>query len=172
MPFQSLENLAKPRIGQAMSLGRGHIDLATLVIEFHYQEKGSTGDIWTTVEHGYVLTEGTHFNLNAREGQITLLPHAFWDSESTWRAGDRIELLLYKGQVKHPQRISAEFEYYTPEPVQVVEDLGKFGTAGRKVLAKRGAAPPAVMDLETPSVEAQARLGYDVPEFAEEIAGV
>lgn len=164
MPFQSLNNLAKPRIGQAMSLSRGHIDPATLAVEFHYQEKVDTGGVWATVEHGYVLTEGTHFSLNVRDGTITLLPHAFWQSESTWRAGDRVEPLLYKGSVKHPQRISAEFEYYAPESVQVIEKLDKFG-AGRKVLAKRGVAAPTVLDLDSPSVEAQTRLGYAVPEF-------
>jgi hypothetical protein len=152
-----------------MSLGRGHIDPATLVLTFHYQEKQENGGIWSTVDLEQVLIEGTHFSLNARDGQFTLLPHAFWDSESAWRAGDRPnDPLLYKGQVKHPQRISAEFEYYAPEPVQVVDSLDKFG-AGQKVLARRGGSAPSVIDLGAFSAAAQARLGYNVPEFIEEI---
>jgi hypothetical protein len=168
MPFQSLENLAKPRIGQAMSLGRGHIDPATLVLTFHYQENQQNGGTWSTVDLEQELTEGTHYSLNARDGQITLLPHAFWQSESTWRAGDRVEPLLYKGRVKHPQRIDAAFEYYEPEPVTMLKDLTPLGASGRKALVNRAGAA-ILLDLDTPSSEAQARLGYSVPQFAEAI---
>lgn len=166
MPFQSVESLNKPRIDQAMSLGCGHIDSAMLVLTFRYQEKQESGGIWSTVALEQKLTEGVHFSINARDGQIMLLPYAFWDSESTWRAGDRVEPLLYKGRVKHPQRISASFEYYVPEPVLVIDKLDKFG-AGQKALARRGDAAPVVIDLDAPNVEAQTRLGYSVPEFLE-----
>ena len=171
MPFQSLENPAKPRIGQAMSLGRGHIDPATGQVELHYQEKVDTGWTWATVEHGYVLTEGTHYDLNSRDGQITLLPHAFWDSESTWTPGDRVEPLLYKGAVKHPQRISATFEYFKPEPVEVLKDMTAFGAPSQTKLVKRNNAAE-VLDLDTPDAEAQERLGYAVPQYSEEVTGV
>jgi len=166
MPFQSLDSLNKPRIGQAMSLGRGHIDPdpTKFTFTFHYQARQESGGVWFTVDLEQELTEGVHYSLNVRDGTITLLPHAFWDSESTWRAGDRIEPLLYKDRVKHPQYISGSFEYYEPESVEVVETLDEFG-AGRNVLAKRGGSVPSVIDLDTPSAEAQARLGYHVPEF-------
>ena len=171
MPFQSLESLNKPRIAQAMSLGRGHIDPATIDLMFHYQEKQENGGVWSTVALEQELTEGIHYSLNARGGQITLLPHTFWDSESTWRAGDRPDdPLLYKGWVKHPQRISAQFEYFAPESVELLKDMTQFGAGGRSALVKHNGSAK-ILDLNAPSAEAQARLGYSVPEYAEQVEG-
>jgi len=167
MPFQSLDTLNKPRIGQAMCLGRGHIDPATLALTFHYQEKQESGGVWFAVDLEQVLTEGAHYSLNARDGQITLLPHGFWDSESTWRQGDREEPLLYKNVVKHPQRISVSFEYFAPESVKVHRRMDRLG-AGNKALARRQSAQSAeVIDFGLIDTEAQQRLGYDVPAFVE-----
>ena len=138
-----------------------------MILTFHYQELVQNGT-WATVPREQVLVEGIHFSLNARNGQITLLPHAFWDSESTWRAGDRTEPLLYKGQVKHPQRISSGFEYYAPESVEVVAQLDGLGAPGRSVITKINDVA-VIMDLEEVDTEAQTRLGYSVPKYMEAV---
>lgn len=170
MPFQSIDTLNKPRIGQAMSLGRGHIDPATLTLTFHYQEKQESGGVWSTVDLEQALTEGVHFSLNARDGQITLLPHAFWDSESTWRAGDRTEPLLYKDQVKHPQYISGGFEYYEPESVRVLQDMSQFGALGRQAVVDRSGVS-VMINLDMSDTDATNRLGYSVLRFTEGVDG-
>lgn len=100
----------KPRIGQGMALGKAHVSNVTAV--FHYQEVGQP-------DHEVVLIEGTHYSLDAATGRITLLPHALWDTLGYWRAGDREEPLLYKGQVKSPQDVSVTFDYWEPVAVSI-----------------------------------------------------
>jgi hypothetical protein len=147
MPFQQLNSSIKPRVGRAVSLGRGHIDPATLTLTLHYQEQVESSGVWSRVEREKVLVAGEHFGLNARDGTITLLDHPFWQEESTWRAGGeygRMGPLLYKGQVKHPQYVRAEFEYYVPKSVK----------------------PGAKVNWDKKNREAKRRLGYAVPEYS------
>jgi len=114
--IHSLETTIKPRLDQACSLSRGHVD--NLVAAFHYQELIG-GQV---VEREQALTEAVHFSLDAPTGRITLLTDPFWDTLGTWRAGDREETLLYKGQVKAPQVIAASFDYYAPAEVTITTD--------------------------------------------------
>lgn len=119
--IHSTKTAVKPRVGQPCSLGRGHVDDATLVLTFHYQELVQNGT-WQVEPQQQVLVEGVHFGLDAPAGTITLLDHPFWQTQGRWRAADRVEALLYKGQVKHPQRIAAGFDYYASAQVTVLAD--------------------------------------------------
>ena len=114
--IHAIETTIQPRIGQAISLSRGHVDNLTLT--FHYQEL-IAGQV---VEREQKLTEAVHFSLDAPTGRVTLLSHALWDTMGTWRAGDRSEPLLYKGQVKAPQYIAAAFDYYAPGETVITTD--------------------------------------------------
>jgi len=94
-----------PRLGQPCALGRGHVD--NVVSTFHYHELVN-GQV---VERQQELVEGAHFILDAPTGRITLLEHGLWDTLGTWRAGDRIEPLLYKGRMRAPDRLVVTFEH-------------------------------------------------------------
>jgi len=98
----------KPRIGQPMSIGHSPVSNAMLV--FYYQEL-IYDEVWETVNRQTPLVEGTHYELDAFLGQVTLLEHSFWDTVGRWRIADREEPLLYKGSVTYPQYIEAVFEF-------------------------------------------------------------
>lgn len=98
----------KPRLGREMALGCSLV--SNVIATFYYQEVGQP-------EHQDVLVENTHYSLADRTGQIELLPHALWDTMGYWRAGDREETLLYKGQVKAPQRVEVSFDFFDPVDV-------------------------------------------------------
>jgi hypothetical protein len=121
MPFVNYEGIAAPKIGQAMSLGRSHIDPATPMLTFIYYEYVQNG-VWVHEERQQVLVENTHFSLDAPRGVITLLAHAFWYTLGLWRAADNQEELLYKGHVKAPQRVEFTFDYYKPADVGITTD--------------------------------------------------
>ena len=111
-----------PRVDQPYSLGAGHVDPSSLVAVFHYTELVQVGQLWHPQSRQQTLVVGTHFTGNPAQGAITLLDDSFWQTMGLWRAGDREEPLLYKGQVKAPQYIAASFEYYAPAQVTVQAD--------------------------------------------------
>lgn len=142
MPFEIHASFTQARIGRPISLGRDHIDPAVIVLTFVYQELVKQEGLWVIQEKQQVLERDTHYKMDRRRGVIMLIDHPFWQQEGRWRAADRVEPLLYKGEVKHPQRIDFDYEYYTPQEVEAEE----------------------VTDEIDP--EAKERLGYDLPKFA------
>ena len=121
------ETIIQPRIDQPCSLGVGHVDASSLTAVFHYEEQVQGNQPQPRQQE---LVAGAHFTGNAAQGTITLLDDPFWQTDGLWRAADREEPLLYKGQVKAPQYIWASFDYYAPAQVMV--------TADKKVLAGDG----------------------------------
>jgi hypothetical protein len=93
-----------------------------LALIFHYQELVNVGGTWQSQPGQQALAEDTHFSLDAAAGTVALLDHPFWSTPGLWRAADREESLLYKGQVKAPQYIAASFEHYAPAAVTVKAD--------------------------------------------------
>lgn len=89
----------KPRIGQPMSIG--HSPVSNVMLTFYYQELvyGKVANRQTP------LAEGTHYELDAFYGRITLLDHSLWGTIGHWRVADREEPLLYKRSVTYPQYI-------------------------------------------------------------------
>jgi len=135
--MRSVNTVIKPRLGDAMSLGVSWVDAATLVLTFHYQELVEQVGIWQTVERQQVLVEGQHYSIDEAKGQITLLVDPFWQQEGYWRSApyerhgeiiDQPESLLYKGSVKYPQYIEADFDYWHPS--SVIISLDKTQIAG------------------------------------------
>lgn len=105
-----------PRVGRPMSLSVGHIDPDALTLTFHYREKVLEEGVWHTVEREAELVRGEHYKVDRARGIFKLIDHPLWHREGAWRAGDRVEELLYKGRVKHPQYVEATFDYDAPEP--------------------------------------------------------
>jgi hypothetical protein len=126
--IHSVETMVKPRMGEACGLGRGHVDPPTLTLIFHYEELVNIGGTWQAQPRQQVLALGTHFTGNAAAGTLMLLEHPLWETQGRWRAADREEPLLYKGQVKAPQYIAASFEHYAPAAVTIKTD--KSGIVG------------------------------------------
>ena len=119
------EATVKPRVGQPCSLSVGHVDPSSLTAVFHYEELVQVGQLWQPQPRQQALVAGAHFTGSAAKGTITLLGHPFWQILGLWRAADREEPLLYKGQVKAPQRIEVSFNYYAPAQVTVTADKAK-----------------------------------------------
>jgi hypothetical protein len=161
MPFDIYQSFTSARTGRPMSLHRSHIDPALVTLTFHYSELVLDGDVWIVQEHQHVLEEAVHYSLNARDGQIALLDHPFWQQEGLWRAADRIEPLLYKGQIQHPQRIEFSYEYYTPMPVTLPAKVQTKGT----VKIFREAGQLRMVDFAEIDQEASQRLGYNVLKY-------
>jgi len=159
--FEQYQSFTSAGIGVPMSLHRSHLDSAFITLTFHYSELVLEGDGWVAKEWAQALVQGTHYSLNARDGQITLLDHPFWQQEGHWRAADRIEPLLYKGQVKHPQRIEFSYEYYTPTPITLPAKVQTKGT----VKIFREAGQLRMVDFEEIDQEASQRLGYNVLKY-------
>ena len=155
-------SFAKPRIGKPMGLQRGHIDHATLTLTFIYYELVHDGAIWENVERQQVLVLNQHYRIDKRKGIVELLDDPFWHTLGLWRAGDREEELLYKGRVKHPQRIDFAYEHYTPEPVNVLGDASEL-TGLTPVRKADGTL--ADVDMDSKNTEANTRLGYELPEY-------
>lgn len=141
MPFTRYGSFTKARIDRPISLGRVHLDPAVIILTFVYQELVERGDVWIVEERQEILERDVHYRLDGRRAVIMLIDHPFWQQEGTWRAGDRVEPLLYKGQVKHPQRIDFDYEHHAPEAV-----------------------PEAELTDEI-DLEARQRLGYDVKKY-------
>jgi len=160
MPFEIYQSFMAGRIGRPISLHRGYIDPALVTLTFHYSELVLDG-IWVVQERQQILEEGVHYNLSARDGQITLLDHPFWQQEGRWQAADRIEPLLYKGQVQHPQRIEFDYEYYTPIPITLP---AKVQTRGA-VKIFREAGQLRMVDFGEIDQGASQRLGYNVLKY-------
>lgn len=120
--IHSIETPIKPRLGEACSLTRGHVDADTLTLTLHDYEYEQVEDIWTRVEQTSVLVEGTHFSLDAARGLVMLLEHDIWNTLGRWQSADRQEPLLYKGQLKAPHYIQAQFDHYAPAQVTVSVD--------------------------------------------------
>jgi len=160
MPFETYQSFTGARVGRPMSLHRGHLDPALVTLTFQYSELVLDG-IWVVQERQQVLEQGVHYNLNARDGQITLLDHPFWQQEGLWRAADRIEPLLYKGQIQRPQRIEFSYEYYTPIPITLPAKVQAKGT----VKIFREAGQLRMVDFEEIDQEASQRLGYNVLKY-------
>jgi len=89
---------------------------------FHYEELVLADGVWLAHPCQQALVVGTHFDLDSTNGTVVLLDHPFWQTEGLWRAADREEPLLYKGQVSAPQRIEVTFDYYVPAQVTVQSD--------------------------------------------------
>lgn len=97
-----------PRIGRPMSIGHSPVSGAVLV--FYYQEL-IYDEVWKWVNRQIPLIEGTHYELDAFSGRITLLDHSLWDTIGHWRAADREDSLLYKRAVAYPQYIEASVKF-------------------------------------------------------------
>lgn len=138
--FTQYQSFTKAAIGRPVSLGRGSIDPATLKLTFIYFEQVQDElDTWHEVQEEKLLILNQHYRLDKRRGLIELLDCPFWQQEGLWRAADRKESLLYKGQVKWPQVILYEYEHYAP--MEVIES--QFADKADK--------------------DAKRRLGYDLP---------
>jgi hypothetical protein len=146
MPFIQFSSQFKPTIGKPMSLERTHVDIPTLTLTLHYREWVDDGQQWNWEPRQQALTMHTHFRIDKRRGVIDLLDNLLWDQQGLWVAGDHIEPLLYKGQVKHSrgQYVEFSYEYYAPEDVN----------------------DPATVDLAEVDTVASARLGYDVLRYS------
>ncbi len=164
MPFIQHASFAKPRIGKPISLQRNHQDLATLTLTFVYQEQRHDGKLWREVEQQEVLIQTQHYRIDKRRGIIELLPDPFWQTKGLWRAADYSEPLLYKGQVKHPQRLEFSYEHYAPEEVEVI---GKKDELTGLMPVKRADGKLENVDMDELDTEANTRLGYDLPKFSE-----
>jgi hypothetical protein len=140
--FIQHSSITSAEVGKPMCLHRGNIDPATLKLTFIYFEYAQEGNIWRYVQDEEPLMLNKHFRLDKRKGIIELLDHPLWKQEGHWRAADRVEPLLYKGQVKWPQVILFEYEHYAPEEVE----QSKY--------------------KEEVDLEAKARLSYNVPKYA------
>lgn len=165
MPFTQHTSFAKPRIGKPISLQRNHQDLKALTLTFMYQELVRDGKVWREVERQHVLNVNQHYRINKRRGVIELLDHSFWQTEGLWRAADHHESLLYKGQVKHPQRIEFIYEHYAPEEVEVLGEKD-LQTGLTEVRLSDGTLDS--VDMDALDTEAKARLGYDLPKFTQQ----
>ena len=142
MLFTKHSSITSAMIDKPMSLRRANIDLATLNLIFVFFEYMQDKEgIWRYVQDEEPLALNEHYRLDKRRGVIDLLGHPFWRREGLWRAADRKEPLLYKGQVKWPQVILFEYEHYAPQEVSELEHTDE-------------------IDLE-----AVARLGYNVPKY-------
>jgi hypothetical protein len=129
-----------------MSLERAHIDLRTLTVTFHFREWLNDGRQWKWEPRQQVLTLHSHFRIDKRRGIIDLVDNPFWNQLGLWSAADRMEPLLYKGQIKHDrgQRIDFTYEYYESEEV----------------------GDPSSVNLAEIDTVASMRLGYDVPRYS------
>jgi len=106
----------QPKLARPCAIGRAPVN--DVAVTFVYQEQREDGGVWRSAETQKPLSEGVHYELDAATGRITLLEHGLWLKEGRWRAGDCIEPLLYRGQVKAPQRLVVTFEHegvYPPE---------------------------------------------------------
>jgi len=159
--FEQYQSFTSARVGRPISLHRGHLDPALVTLTFHYSELLLDGDVWVVQPRQQILEEGLHYSLNARDGQITVLDHPFWQQEGRWRAADRIEPLLYKGQIQHPQRIEFSYEYYTPTPITLPAKVQTRGT----VKIFREAGQLRMVDFEEIDQGASQRLGYNVLKY-------
>lgn len=146
MAFIEYTSFVNPTVARPISLRRANIDPATLVLTLHYREWISNEQRWVWEPRQQVLELHKHYRLDVRRGTIELLADPFWVQVGLWAAGDRVELLLYKGQVKHDrgQRIDFTYEYFAPEEVD----------------------DPSTVDLEELDPVASARLGYDVLKYS------
>ena len=118
-----------PQLNRAMALGVTWVDATTLSLTFHYQELVEQGGFWQVEARQQVLVEGQHYSVDEARGQITLLDDPFWQQDGYWRSApyerrgqiiDQPEPLLYKGLVKQPQYIEANFEYWRPGNVTML----------------------------------------------------
>lgn len=164
MPFIQHASFAKPRIGKPISLQRNHQDLATLTLTFVYQEQRHDGKLWREVERQEVLVQNQHYRIDRKRGVIELLPDAFWQQMGPWRAADCWEPLLYKGMVKHPQRLEFSYEHYTPEGVEV---LGEKDPETGLTPVKRADGKLDNVDMDAVDTAVKPRLGYNLPKFSE-----
>jgi hypothetical protein len=147
--IHSVETMVKPRMGEACGLGRGHVDPPTLTLIFHYEELVNIGGTWQAQPRQQVLALGMHFTGNAAAGTLMLLEHPLWETQGRWRAADREEPLLYKGQVKAPQYVAVSFDHYAPEQVEITTDKTSIAGDGSdpltiSVVAEAGTDPVPV----------------------------
>lgn len=149
-------------IGRPVSLGRGNIDPATFKLTFVYFEQVQDREgIWQYVQNEALLVLNEHYRFDKRRGLVELLDHPFWQQEGLWRAADRKEPLLYKGQVKWPQVILFDYEYFEPEPVITRLDGKVFRRSTGRIEELEE------LDMEAIDEEALQRLGYNLPKFME-----
>lgn len=141
MGFVRHQSFTKARIDRPISLGRTQIDPAVITLTFVYQEPVQQDGVWVVQEKQQLLQRDVHYKLDRRRGIIMLIDHPFWQQKGRWRAADRVEPLLYKGQVKHPQRIDFDYEHYAPKEVEAAEVTDEIDQ------------------------EARQRLGYDLPKY-------
>lgn len=171
-----------PRLNNPMGLSVNHIDLATLVLTFHYQELVQVDGVWLVELKEQELVRGEHYAVDKRRGIIKLLDHPFWHTEGYWtvvpyeRKGkviDRKEELLYKGRVKHSrgQFVEATYEHWKPEEVVLQQDeqpeTHELGVEAKVRALRRATGKVSSIDLNEIDAEAKKRLGYDLPRFAE-----
>lgn len=162
--FQAHSSFTSAVLGRPISLQRGHVDLATLSLTFVYFEHAQDEwETWHEVQDSEPLVVGQHYGLDARNGTIMLLDNPFWRQEGHWRSADRLEPLLYKNQVKWPQVILFEYEYYQPEEVRIPAKARVQGTV--KIFREQGVL--RAIDFAEMDEEALARLGYEVPKYIE-----
>ena len=164
MPFIQHDSFAKPRIGKSISLQRGHLDTGTLTLTFIYHEHKHDGKLWREIEQQQVLIQNQHYRIDKRRGVIELLNHSFWETMGLWRAADCIDPLLYKGQVKHPQRLEFSYEHFAPEEVEV---MGEKNPVTGLTPVKRADGKLENVDMDAVDIEVKLRLGYDLPKFSE-----
>lgn len=160
--FIEQQSFFKAQIGEPISLQRSHIDLATLILTFVYQELVDDGKVWQTVERQQVLVQNKHYRIDKRRGVIELLDDLFWNTKGLWRAGDHTEPLLYKGHVKHPQRIEFSYEHFAPEEVEIV---GEKDEQTGLTPVKKDDGTTADVDMEEFDTTVKPRLGYDLPKY-------
>lgn len=142
MGLTRYQSFIKARINRPITLGRTHIDPALITLTFVYQELVKQDEAWIVKEKREILKRDAHYKLDRRRGVIMLIDHPFWQQEGRWRVADRVEPLLYKGQVKHPQRIEFDYEHYVSKEVKASEFTDEI------------------------DAEAKERLGYDVKKYA------
>ena len=135
-----------------------------LTLTFIYQELVHDGKFWQEVERQQVLVQNRHYRIDKRRGIIELLIDPFWETEGLWRAADHHEPLLYKGQVKHPQRIEFAYEHYAPEEVEV---MGTKDELTGLTPVTRADGTLENVDMDVVDTEVRPRLGYDLPKFSQ-----
>lgn len=170
MAFAKHSSITSATIGKPMSLQRGNIDPAMLKLTFiYFEHTQDERGVWQYIQDEKLLVLNQHYRFDKRRGIIKLLDYPLWQREGLWRAPDRKEPLLYKGQVKWPQVILFQYEYYAPEEVitrEVIEDRGPERLPIVRAY-RRSTKRVKTIDLEETNEEARRRLGYDLPKYAE-----
>lgn len=134
--------MIKPRIGEACSLGRGHVANVALVLFYSEMVKNGT---WEPQARQAPLSEGVHYALDTDRGQVMLLDDSLWATMGRWRAADREEPLLYKGRVTAPQYIEATFDAYEPTEVVISVNKGQVSAEDLTITVEGAADVPVAI---------------------------